>query len=269
LSSILDYLKKLEKETSQRHHPLLHARTDGKAGIPKRAIGIIGGICICVGAIGLAAYYQAGTHKIPEPLATVAVPAPKPVATLEATKKPLAPSPDTPAALPARSTNRKATASPAISEIKTADSESIAKPIIPDSESAERNVKAEPEQVVAIKKPPKEEPVEIKALPEPEPQGLTAKNEDNSDSPDALSEKTLEQKEKPLPIDRLEGVGLKIQAISWREISGESLAVINNQVLREGDGIEGYQISRINPDDIILQRGGKAYRLEFRSTGAL
>lgn len=71
-----------------------------------------------------------------------------------------------------------------------------------------------------------------------------------------------------MKIDRLEGVGFKIQAISWSDIPEQSLAVINSQVLREGDGIDGYQIQRINPDDIILQRDGKAFRLDFRATGS-
>ena len=96
---------------------------------------------------------------------------------------------------------------------------------------------------------------------------LTAE-EDTSDPLEAISKQSFAPDEKPLPIDRLEGVGFKIQAISWSEIPEQSLAVINSQVLREGDGIEGYQINRINPDDIVLQRGGKAYRLEFRSTGS-
>jgi len=266
LSSILDSLKKLEKETSQQNNLLVHAWTDRKAGIPKRVIGIVGGICICVGAIGLAAYYGGEANTIPEPLSTVAAPAPKPAAILDKPEKPLTPSPDAPAPLPSTSTNRNAITSAATSEIKASDSESIAKPISSESENTKQVVKIDTEQAVASEKPPKEAQKEEKAPAEPERQVVTAEK-DTSDSQDVISQNVPVKKEEPLPVDRLEGVGIKIQAISWSEAPEQSLAVINNQVLREGDGIEGYQISRINPDDIILQRGGKVFQLDFRSTG--
>ena len=94
-----------------------------------------------------------------------------------------------------------------------------------------------------------------------------AMEEGTSNRLDDVSPKAAAEKTEPRQIDRLEGVGFKIQAISWSEIPEQSLAVINSQVVRVGDGIEGYQISRINPDDIVLQREGKTFRLEFRSTG--
>ena len=90
---------------------------------------------------------------------------------------------------------------------------------------------------------------------------------DSAPSGDDLSKGTPAQEEKPLPMNRIEGVGFKIQAISWGGTSPERLVVINNQVLREGDGIEGYRISRINPDDIFLRRGSNTYRLDFGLKG--
>ena len=87
------------------------------------------------------------------------------------------------------------------------------------------------------------------------------------DSIEDISKEALVQEEDPLPMDRLEGVSFKIQAISWGEAPQERLVVIGNQVLREGDGIEGYRISRINPDDIVLRRGDNAYRLDFGLKG--
>ena len=270
MSSILDSLKKLEKETPHQDHLLPRARTDRKVVTPIRAIGVITGVCICVGAIGLAAYYRGVPENIPEPLTRDAAPAPKPAATptaiIDEPKKPLASSHKTPAPLPSIPISQNTTATPATPEIKTPVSESTTEPVLPESKSGERNVRTETGQEVEIKKPPKEEPVKDTAIQEPEPDMLTT-TEDPSDSLDALSQKASPPKDKPLPIDRLEGVSIKIQAISWSEIPAQSLAVINNQVVREGDGIEGYQISHINIDDIVLRRGDKAYRLEFRSKG--
>jgi hypothetical protein len=270
LSSILDSLKKLEKETPHQDHLLPRARANRKVVISKRAISIITGVCICIGAIGLAGYYRGVPKKIPEPLTRETAPAPKPAATpaaiIDDPKKPLAPSNKTSVPLPSMSINHNSTATAVMPEIKTPAIESTTKPVLPESKSGERNVKTETGQDIEIIKPPKEEPVKDTATQEPEPDVLIT-TEDPSDSLDALSQKTSPPEDKPVPIDRLEGVSIKIQAISWSEIPAQSLAVINNQVVREGDGIEGYQISHINIDDIVLRRGDKAYRLEFRSKG--
>ncbi len=238
MSSILDSLKKLEKETSQQDHPLTHARIGNRVFIPKYVIGIIGFLCLCLVAIGLAAYYRGVPKKMPESTAKALVPAPKPAATATAALN-----------------------------SEPVEGDSIATLVPEEEQTSIPDVNPDAEQVAAIQETPREEPKEEKALNEPKPQALTAEKE-TSDSLDALSEKALVQEKKPASIDRLEGVSIKIQAISWSEAPENSLAVINNQVLRVGDGIEGYQISRINPDDIILQRDGKAFRLDFRSTGA-
>jgi hypothetical protein len=270
LSSILDSLKKLEKETPHQDHLLPRARANRKVVISKRTISIITGVCICIGTIGLAVYYRGVPKKIPEPLTRETAPAPKPAATpaaiIDDPKKPLAPSNKTSVPLPSMSINHNSTATAVMPEIKTPAIESTTKPVLPESKSGERNVKTETGQDIEIIKPPKEEPVKDTATQEPEPDVLIT-TEDPSDSLDALSQKTSPPEDKPVPIDRLEGVSIKIQAISWSEIPAQSLAVINNQVVREGDGIEGYQISHINIDDIVLRRGDKAYRLEFRSKG--
>ena len=264
MSSILDSLKKLEKETSQPDHLLPRARADRKGFIPKHVIGIITGVCVCVGAIGFAAYYRGVPERIPEPLTREAAPAPKPAAKIDNRKKPLAPSNKLPAPLPSKSITHNATATAATPELKTPPSESTLKPITSEDKKTKHDVKNATNQDVELKKQPMEEPVKDTAVQEPEPDVLTVE-EDPSDSLDAVSQETSPQKKKPLKIDRLESVRIKIQAISWSENPAQSLAVINNQVLREGDGIEGYHISHINLDDIVLRRGDKAYRLEFRS----
>lgn len=226
------------------------------------------GVCVCVGAIGFAAYYRGVQERIPEPLTREAAPAPQPAVTpaaiIDDPEKPLAPSNELTALLPSKSISHNATAIAATPEIKTSHSESITKPISSEDKKTKRDVKNETEQDVGIKKLPMEEPVKDTAAQEPDPDVLTV-DEDPSDSLDVVSQETSPQKKEPLPIDRLEGVNIKIQAISWSDIPTQSLAVINNQVLREGDGIEGYHISHINLDDIVLRRGDKAYRLEFRS----
>ena len=68
MSSILDALNKLEKEASSREYPLAHAGAGRKGIAPKSVMGIIVIICVCVGAVGLAAYYRARPEKVSKPL---------------------------------------------------------------------------------------------------------------------------------------------------------------------------------------------------------
>ncbi|MEN8246551.1 MAG: general secretion pathway protein GspB [Thermodesulfobacteriota bacterium] len=267
MSSILDSLKKLEKETAQQDLPLTHTGAAGRGAIPKYVIGIIGAICICIGAIGLAAYYKGGARNSTEPLLKDATHAAKPAAPLDEQRKVPVPSQDTPAPLPSEPLSRSTAAPAAGWKAKTDGNKSSVKPVPAEDKSSKPQGTTGSEQVAEVKESPAREKVEDKAVTETTPQTITTE-ENSSDLPDAISEKTITQEKKPVPIDRLEGVGLKIQAISWSDVPEQSLAVINNQVMREGGAIEGYQISRINPDDIILQRGGKSYRLDFRSTGA-
>jgi len=267
LSSILDSLKKLEKETAQQDLPLTHAGAAGRGAIPKYVIGIIGAICICIGVIGLATYYKGASSNPPEPLLGDAAPASKPAAPLEEQKKVPAPSQDTPAPLPSEPAGSSTTTAAKASDVKNDGRESMTKPEPVADKSGKPPVAIDSEQVAEVKEAPLREQTEDKAAAETTPQAIVVEV-DSSDLQDDVSEKTLTQEKEPVSIDRLEGVGLKIQAISWNDVPEQSLAVINNQVMREGGHIEGYQISRINHDDIILERGDKSYRLNFRSTGS-
>ncbi len=58
--------------------------------------------------------------------------------------------------------------------------------------------------------------------------------------------------------------GLDLQAISWDEDRKGRIAVINGRILREGERIEGYLLSEINPDDVLFENNGQVWKLEFR-----
>ena len=55
-----------------------------------------------------------------------------------------------------------------------------------------------------------------------------------------------------------------LQAIAWSEMPNECLAVINGQVLREGDTHEGLTVTRIGKDEVTISEGRKRTILEFR-----
>jgi len=266
LSSILDSLKKLERETSQQDYPPARARADRKGIIPKSAIWIVGVVCVCIGAIGFAAYFRGAPEKSHKPLVGDITPAQKTEVTRDDQKIPLAHTNETPSPATDSARNRKTTATAREPETLSSVGKPITNPRPSEEKDNKAEVKTEKRQIVEVKKIQKEKQVVDRAVQKPQPQIVT-KEKDKPDSSDESPEKTLTQENKPIPMDRLEGVEFKIQAISWGETHRERLVVISNQVLREGDGIKGYQISHINPDDVVLRRGGKDYRLGFRSAG--
>lgn len=58
-------------------------------------------------------------------------------------------------------------------------------------------------------------------------------------------------------------IGLSLQAVSWATRARDRIAVVNGQVLRQGDDIEGYTVRDIDADAVVLCRSGECYRLAF------
>ena len=56
-----------------------------------------------------------------------------------------------------------------------------------------------------------------------------------------------------------------LQAIAWSKNPSERLAVINGQVLREGDGIEGITVTQIGTNEVIVQKESKLWKLVFQA----
>ena len=56
---------------------------------------------------------------------------------------------------------------------------------------------------------------------------------------------------------------LKLQAIAWSDDTARRMAVINNHVVREGETVDGFSITNIRKDDVIVNDGTTSWRLEF------
>ncbi len=56
---------------------------------------------------------------------------------------------------------------------------------------------------------------------------------------------------------------LKLQAIAWSEDTAQRMAVINDHIVREGGTVDGYSITSIRKDDVIVNDGTTSWRLEF------
>jgi hypothetical protein len=56
---------------------------------------------------------------------------------------------------------------------------------------------------------------------------------------------------------------LQLQAISWSDNPGTRITVIDGRILREGHSIDGYTIIAIRPEDVILAKEGKRWKLGY------
>lgn len=61
-----------------------------------------------------------------------------------------------------------------------------------------------------------------------------------------------------------DSAGLTLQAISWSTDAAGRIAVINGQVCREGDQVDGYIVRQIDPDDVIVSNDATTGKLSFK-----
>lgn len=63
--------------------------------------------------------------------------------------------------------------------------------------------------------------------------------------------------------ERLTDGRLKVQAIVYADISDERMAVVNNQIVREGSTIEGFSIIGIGESALYVKEGGRLLKVQF------
>ena len=66
-------------------------------------------------------------------------------------------------------------------------------------------------------------------------------------------------------VETLSRGSLQLQAISWSQVSSARITVIDGRILREGQSIEGYTVTQIRPEDIIVSKAGKLWRLAYNN----
>jgi len=59
--------------------------------------------------------------------------------------------------------------------------------------------------------------------------------------------------------------GFQLQAISWSERTEDRMAVVNGKIVREGTVLDGYKITRIDPEEVIVSKAERRWRLVFVS----
>ena len=63
---------------------------------------------------------------------------------------------------------------------------------------------------------------------------------------------------------RLDESKLQLQAIAWSKNAAQRIAVINGHIVREGESVEGFSVTQIRQDDIIVNDGNESWQVEFR-----
>ena len=58
--------------------------------------------------------------------------------------------------------------------------------------------------------------------------------------------------------------GLTLQAISWSEEPQRRITVINGNIIREGGAVEGFTITRIDQNQVVLRKGTEEWKLLFK-----
>jgi len=91
---------------------------------------------------------------------------------------------------------------------------------------------------------------------------VTPKTNAPGESTAAMPKKTTASRSK-VTYDRMEDSKLKLQALAWSDDNARRMAVINGQIVREGQSVDGYQIMQIRQEDVVVSDGGKSWRLEF------
>ncbi len=64
-------------------------------------------------------------------------------------------------------------------------------------------------------------------------------------------------------LSRLNDSKLKVMAIAWHGEATRRIAVVNGHIVKEGESVDGYTITRIRKDDVIVNDGSRSWRVEF------
>lgn len=70
-------------------------------------------------------------------------------------------------------------------------------------------------------------------------------------------------KGKTTPVKRVYYHVPTLQSIVCEDDSNHCRAIINNTRVKKGDSVNGYQVSSINRDNVVLMRGSKRWNLEL------
>lgn len=139
-----------------------------------------------------------------------------------------------------------------------------------DARSEMPNVTVDPQSskpTAAVRNP---QPGTVATLKRPLPKTPASKNTAASKKSIAgksvPSGKPASKDKKPVATrkyDRMDDTKLKLQALAWFSDASKRMAVINSRIVREGGSVDGYQVTQIRRQDVVVNDGKKSWRLVF------
>lgn len=64
-------------------------------------------------------------------------------------------------------------------------------------------------------------------------------------------------------LGKLEESKLKVMAIAWAEDPARRIAVVNGRIVKEGESVDGYSVTRIRQGDLVVSDGSRSWRVEL------
>ena len=247
MSTILNALKRLEDEDRTEAGEHIPAAMAGRAAVSGkklrlRLVLILAGVAMLAGAAVFWGYLDRSPDKNTSPEAVPPEPrvaaAPRESTRKASTSAPI-PAGGRPQAIPQNQGLRGRRAAKSTTQARVNAKTALTAPTYMPPDPERKNINARsteplPEEQAALARP-------NPAAPPSAPQDAYARAE-------------------VLPKD-----ALQLQAISWSDMPGERITIIAGQILREGQTIEGYSVIAIRPDDVILEKAGKWWKLVYGS----
>ena len=129
-----------------------------------------------------------------------------------------------------------------------------------DSKSAPLRQQARTKPKARVEKTPQKTSTSMG--PKPAEKSI-ARNDNALVEPAAPAPKKRSAEPAKTAYERVQDSKLKLQALAWSADDAKRIAVINGRIVREGESVDGYQVMQIREEDVVVNDGGKSWRLEF------
>lgn len=272
MSTILDALKRLEKERRDDHAQAPQSMTGRAVHSPMarrlKTVLIVGGL-VAIGVVAVAVWFNGGrpgqalspNKPSPDPVAGAVSPdaSKRPAATARQQERGPGEAPKTAKAdLPVPS--RKPAARERAQTQVPASRQTVPPTYSEQFKAKNLPIQSAPERAVTPAQRP-ERPAGVDQTVPPQ----TVKTKPVSGLRETDDAQTTIEKDAYDDVAHLPRDTLRLQAISWSDMPSARITVIDGRILREGHSVDGYTVVQIRPKDVIMAKEGKRWKLTYDS----
>ena len=272
MSTILDALKRLEKERRDDHAQAPQSMTGRAVHSPKarrRTTVLIAGCLVAIVVVAVVVWFNGGLPgkalspkgPSPDPVAVAASPdaAKKPAATAQ----PHAKGPGE-AAKAAKADLPLPSRKPAVRE-RVHTQVQASRQTVPPTYSEQfkaknRSIQSSPDKTVTPAQRPERSVGVDQTIP-----SQTAKTKPVTALRETDDAQTTIAEDADDDVEHLPRDTLRLQAISWSDMPSARITVIDGRILREGHSVDGYTVVQIRSKDVIMDKEGKRWKLTYDS----